>query len=124
VTGDLETAREAFARLSRGLATGEWEPFLETLSDDFVFWFPMGKFKGRNEGRERAREFFAFVSSVYDTGLFVTLDRSTHEGGTTVFEFHDEGLLRGAPYSNRVAIALETRDGKIVEYREYFGLVG
>jgi len=35
-------AEEAFADFRAGLATGEWEPFLARLSDDFTFHFPLG----------------------------------------------------------------------------------
>lgn len=115
-------AMRAFNYFCVGLASGEWAPFLEMLSDDFSFWFPRGKYKGLNVGKERAREFFSYVSSVFSEGLSVTLDRIVGSGSTYVFEFRDEGKLRGQPYANRVAIALDVRGDKICAYREYFGL--
>lgn len=117
-------AMRAFNHFCVGLASGEWTPFLEMLSDDFSFWFPRGKYKGLNVGKERAREFFSYVSSVFSEGLSVTLDRVVGSGSTYVFEFRDEGKLRGQPYANRVAIALDVRGDKICAYREYFGLDG
>jgi ketosteroid isomerase-like protein/uncharacterized protein (DUF1330 family) len=117
-------AMRAFERFCAGLASGEWEPFLDMLSDDFSFWFPRGMYKGLNVGKERAREFFSYVSSVFNEGLSVTLDRVVGSGSTYVFEFRDEGKLRGQPYANRVAIALDVRGDQICAYREYFGLDG
>ncbi|MFQ3680641.1 nuclear transport factor 2 family protein [Roseiflexus sp.] len=115
-------ALRAFHHFCAGLASGEWEPFLGMLSDDFHFWFPRGQYKGLNTGKDRAREFFTYVSSVFAEGLTVTLDRVIGSGSTYVFEFRDEGKLRGQPYANRVAIALDVRGHQICAYREYFGL--
>jgi len=118
-------AEEAFADLSHGLATGEWEPFLARLSDDFTFHFPMGRYQGLNEGKDTAAEFFAFVSQVYADGLFVDeVTGVTAEGTRVVFEFKDHGLMFGNPYTNVVAISLDVCGEQICGYREYFGLVG
>lgn len=115
-------AMRAFQHFCTGLASGQWEPFLAMLSDDFSFWFPRGKYKGLNVGKDRAREFFTYVSSVFSEGLSVTLDRVVGSGSTYIFEFRDEGKLRGQPYTNRVALALDVRGRQICAYREYFGL--
>lgn len=118
-------AEEAFDDLRTGLATGDWAPFLDRLSDDFTFHFPMGRYQGLNQGRERAAEFFAFVSQVYADGLFIDeVLGVTAEGNRVVFEFTDHGLLFGKPYNNVVAISLDVRGEEICGYREYFGLVG
>jgi len=118
-------AEEAFADLSAGLATGEWEPFLARLSDDFTFHFPLGQYQGLNEGKDTAAEFFAFVSEVYSDGLFVDeILGVTADGTRVVFEFSDHGLMFGKPYNNKVAISLDVCGEQICGYREYFGLVG
>ena len=118
-------AEEAFADFTSGLATGEWTPFLDRLSDDFTFHFPMGRYQGLNKGRDSAAEFFAFVSQVYSDGLFVDeVHGVTAEGTTVVFEFSDHGLMFGKPYANKVAISLDVCGERICGYREYFGLVG
>jgi hypothetical protein len=120
-----QVAEEAFEDLRTGLATGVWEPFLGRLSDDFTFHFPLGRFQGLNEGRERAAEFFAFVSEAYPGGLeIVEVKGVTAEGNRVVFEFEDQGLLFGKPYHNLVAISLDVCGEQICAYREYFGLVG
>ncbi|MBW4500382.1 MAG: nuclear transport factor 2 family protein [Scytonema hyalinum WJT4-NPBG1] len=117
-------AHQAFEHFQHGLATGEWNQFLDMLTEDFSFWFPMGKFHGLNQGKEKAKEFFQYVSQAYKSGLTVTLDRVTSNETTVVFEFRDEGLLFGELYKNRVAVSFDVRGDKICSYREYFGSDG
>lgn len=121
----LKVAKQGFAHFTHGLATGEWQEFLDMLTDDFTFWFPMGKFHGLNEGKERAKEFFEYVSEAFKPGLkLVSIDSITSNEKTVIFEFRDEGNLFGQPYKNRVAVAFDVRDNKICSYREYFGSDG
>ncbi|BAT55473.1 unknown protein [Nostoc sp. NIES-3756] len=121
----LKVAHQGFEYFTLGLATGEWQKFLDMLTEDFTFWFPMGKFHGLNLGKERAKEFFTYVSESFHPGIQITsLDRVTSNETTVVFEFRDEGLLLGQPYKNRVAVSFDVRDDKICSYREYFGSDG
>ncbi len=121
----LKVAQQAFDHFTHGLATGEWEVFLDMLTEDFTFWFPMGKFHGLNEGKDRAREFFQYVSQSFNSGIQITsLDRITSNDTTVVFEFRDEGLLSHQPYKNRVAVSFDVRGEQISGYREYFGSDG
>ena len=118
-------ASAAFAHFADALATGAWAPFLACLTDDFEFWFPTGRFKGRHAGKAAAVTFFDYVSTVYPGGLFVTLDRVMASETSVAFEFRDTGLLFGRePYANRVVIVLDVRDDRICGYREYFGSDG
>lgn len=120
-----QVAEEAFEDFRAGLASGDWEPFLARLSDDFTLHFPLGRFQGFNRGKERAAEFFHFVSQAYPEGLEIEeVIAVTSEGNRTVFEFADRGSLRGQPYHNVVAVAFEVCGDQICAYREYFGLVG
>jgi ketosteroid isomerase-like protein len=120
----IEVAQKAFECFRNGLATGQWQPFLEMLSDDFTFWFPIGKFHGLNVGKERAKEFFDYVNQAYPEGLSLTLDRITSNETTVVFEFRDEGIMWGELYKNRVAVSFDVRGDKISSYREYLGSDG
>ena len=121
----LKVAQKAFEHFIHGLASGEWNAFLDMLAEDFTFWFPMGKYYGLNVGKKRAQEFFQYVSEVFSPGLTLTsLDSVTSNETTVVFEFRDEGLLMGEPYKNRVAVAFDVRGDKICGYREYFGSDG
>ncbi|AFY30522.1 nuclear transport factor 2 family protein [Calothrix sp. PCC 7507] len=120
----LKIAHQAFEQFTHGLATGEWQGFLDMLTEDFTFWFPMGKFHGLNEGKDRANEFFQYVSASFKGGLSLTLDRFTSNETTVVFEFRDQGILLEQPYKNRVAVSFDVRGDKICSYREYFGSDG
>lgn len=120
----IAVAQKAFKYFTNGLETGEWEPFLEMLTDDFSFWFPVSKFHGLNQGKERAREFFKYVAEAYSEGLTVTLDRVMSNENTVVFEFRDQGIMWGNAYKNRVAVSFDVRGDKICFYREYFGSDG
>lgn len=117
-----QVARQAFEHFRHGLASGEWQAFLDSLTEDVVFRFPIGEWKGVHEGKERMAQFLAYVRSAYPDGLFITQVHSVAIGGKTVtFEFEDEGKLRGNPYHGRVLLAFDVRDDKICGYREYFG---
>lgn len=120
----LAVAQQAFTHFQHGLATGEWQAFFDMLTNDFSFWFPLGQFQGLNVGKDRAIEFFHYVSKVYSDGLTLILDRVTSNETTVVFEFRDEGLMWGNPYKNRVAVSFDIRGNKICGYREYLGSDG
>lgn len=120
----MEVAHQAFGHFTHGLATGEWNQFVEMLTEDFTLWFPVAKYHGLNTGKERALEFFEYVSKTFSPGLSVTLDRVTSNETTVVFEFRDEGLMWGEPYKNRIAVSFDVRGDKICAYREYFGSDG
>jgi ketosteroid isomerase-like protein len=117
----LQVAHQAFEHFKHGLATGEWQAFLDMLTEDFSFWFPVGKFHGLNVGKEAAQDFFQYVSESFEGGLTLNLDRVTSNETTVVFEFRDEGLLLGQTYKNRIAVSFDVRGDKIYAYREYFG---
>lgn len=120
----MEVANRAFGYFTHGLATGEWNQFVDMLTEDFTFWFPVGKYHGLNVGKERSLEFFNYVTETFSPGLSFTLDRVTSNETTVVFEFRDEGLMWGQPYKNRVAVSFDVRGDKISAYREYFGSDG
>lgn len=119
----LEDGKRAFERFSTGLRTGDWEPFLEILTDDFTFTFPAGAFQGVNVGKDRAREFFLYVSSLFEGGLETEVQRITYSGSTVVFELNSQGNLRGQPYTNQVAVSFDLQGDRVCAYREYFSLV-
>ncbi|WP_036483502.1 nuclear transport factor 2 family protein [Myxosarcina sp. GI1] len=120
----IATAQKAYNYFSHGLATGSWTDFLAMLSDDFTFSFPIEPFKGKNVGREKAAQFFYYVSEkVFSNGLFLTLERITSNETTVVFEVRSSGLMFGEPYQNQVAISFDVRGDRICGYREYLGVI-
>jgi ketosteroid isomerase-like protein len=119
----LQIAEIAFQAFARGLAGGDWSSFLEVLSDDFSFWFPAGTFKGWNYGREKAKEFFASVSSIFPEGLTLEVLQIVSNSTTVIFEVRSQGLMLGKSYQNQAAIVFEVRNDKICSYREYLGVI-
>ncbi|SFQ81197.1 nuclear transport factor 2 family protein [Hymenobacter arizonensis] len=117
-----DTARQALRLLAAIHTGGPIEPYLAMLTDDFVFYMPVGPFKGRNEGRERAAECYRQIAASGPHILYEEPFRITANGDTVVLEFEDGGtLFGGTPYHNRIAASFDVRDGKIAAYREYFG---
>jgi len=119
-----DTGKQAFESFSQGLATQQWDAFLDMLTDDFSFWFPAGPFQGLNIGKAKAREFCQYVAACFPDGLSITLDGVTSNETTVVFELRSEGKFRGEIYKNRVAVFFDVRGDKICSYREYFGSDG
>lgn len=119
----LTVAYRGFEQFKNGLATGQWEPFLEMLTDDFTFWFPVGQFQGVNAGKDKAKAFFQYVSEAFSEGLTLELERVTSNETTVVFEVLSQGKLRGNFYKNHVAVSLDVRGEKICGYREYLAVV-
>jgi ketosteroid isomerase-like protein len=121
----LKVAHQGFANLQHGLATGEWEALLDMFTEDFWFWFPTGPYQGLNQGKERAQAFFTYVSEVFDNSIRLTsIERITSNETTVVFEFRDQGILKGELYKNRIAVSFDIRGDKICGYREYMGSDG
>lgn len=120
----IATAQKAFDYFNHGLATGAWADFLAMLSDDFTFSFPIEPFKGENVGREKAAQFFHYVSDkVFTEGLYLTVERITSSETTVVFEVRSSGLMFGEPYQNQVAISFDVRGDRVCGYREYLGVI-
>lgn len=126
VAHTLAVGTRGFAHFQAGLATGQWEPFLDLLTDDFTFYFPQGKYLGQHVGKDKAQAFFHYVAQAFGAGglqirevLHVTANETT-----IVFEFRDEGKIFGNDYKNRVAVSWDIRGEKIARYREYFGSDG
>ncbi len=119
----LSIAQTAFADFAAGLAGGDWQPFLDRLSDDVTFWFPAGPFKGHNQGKAKLATFLAAVPKVFPGGLAVEVVQITHNATTVVFEVRSTGMMGREPYENQAAISFDIRDNQICAYREYLGVV-
>ncbi|MGB5914099.1 MAG: nuclear transport factor 2 family protein [Phormidesmis sp.] len=119
----MKIAQAAFQDFSEGLASGNWTPFLNHLSEDFTFWFPAGPFKGQNTGKDRARDFFAMVSKIFPKGLSLTVERVMSQESTVLFEVRSQGLMLGHPYDNQAAISFDICGDKVCGYREYLGVI-
>jgi hypothetical protein len=118
----LAIANLAFEAWKMGLATGNWERFLNLLTEDFTFSFPVGKYQGIHQGKESAKEFFEYVSKIYSEGLKVDLKRTLQSDQTVIFEIESFGKMLGQAYHNQASVFFEVRDKKISHYREYLAV--
>lgn len=120
----LAVAQQGFERFQEGLATGQWEPFLEMVTEDCTFYFPAGSYKGLHQGKIQLAKFLNYATeSVFKKGLSLTLNRITSNETTVIFEVYSEGEMWGKPYQNQAAISFDIQGDRICSYREYLGVV-
>ena len=118
----LAIANLAFEAWKTGLATGGLEAFLNLLTEDFSFSFPVGKYQGIHQGKDSAKEFFEYVSKIYSEGLQIDLKRTLQTDQTVIFEIESSGQMLGQAYHNQASVFFEVRDEKICHYREYLAV--
>ncbi|GAB3391827.1 nuclear transport factor 2 family protein [Azotobacter armeniacus] len=117
----LDRAVESFFS---GWATGDWEPYLAMLADDFVFQFPIGPYRGRHTGPDAKQKLMAWAREHGTAGNRITqsdVDLQFYDGDWVVVCDRGIGNIGGLPYDGLHAIFMKARGGKIVEYREYMG---
>lgn len=120
----LTVAQQAFTHFARGLATGQWQEFLDMLTEDFTFSFPVPPYQGENVGKAKAAAFFEYVSQkVFPQGLSVRIERIASSETTVIFELQSWGEMFGHPYNNQAAIAFDVRGDRICAYREYLAVI-
>lgn len=120
----LAVAQEGFERFKQGIAMGQWEPFLEMLTEDCTFSVPASSYKGSNQGKTRLAQFLNYATeSVFKKGLTLTLQRITYNETTVVFEVISKGEMWGKPYQNQAAIVFDIQGDRICSYREYLAVI-
>jgi hypothetical protein len=118
----IDVALKAFQALAKGHKKGSFDDYLALITDDYVFYAPVGEFRGKNVGKERARQFYKLITDAKADFVFSEPLRITSSGNTVVIEFTDEGTLMGNHYFNRIAASFDINaEGEIYGYREYFG---
>jgi ketosteroid isomerase-like protein len=114
----MEVALVAFEAFSQGLASGQWQPFLDLLTEDVAFWFPQEPFQGLHQGKDQAIAFLHWVSQAIPWHSSLTLERLTGNPTTAIFEVQLAGPTI-QPGCDRAMIAFEIRDNKISAFRQY-----
>jgi ketosteroid isomerase-like protein len=107
-----------------GWATGDWEPYLEMLADDFVFQFPVGPYRGRHTGAKAKRAMMAWAREHAAANNRITqssIDLRLYDGDWVVVCDRGIGHIGGSPYDGLHAIFMKASGDRIVEYREYMG---
>ena len=118
----IETAKRAFGAFIQGWANGDFQTFLEMLTDEFTFSYPYGKYRGKFTGLEGKAQIVAKClehSASGDRLIFNPPYNITSNDRTVMFEC--EGTIAGEKYQGRIAIALDVCNDKICGFREYFG---
>lgn len=118
---NLDTALLAFSYLAEGHKDGNFNNYINLLTDDYTFYAPAGAFRGMNVGKAKAIEFYNAITAAKADFVFSEPIRITANADTVVIEFTDEGTIMGIPYFNRIAASFDIKDGKVYGYREYFG---
>jgi ketosteroid isomerase-like protein len=107
-----------------GWRTGDWRPFLATLTDDFSFWFPEDPARGRFEGAAGRRAVQEWTDFHSRNGNRVIGDRRrTDTAGDRVFyEYDSRGASPGTEaYQNWELIIVQVRGSQVCALHEYWG---
>lgn len=124
---NLEVATRAFQYFAHGWARGDFQSYIEMLTEEFEFSFPEGEQRGHYSGSEGRERMIAKCEGHVRAGERLTLHPPHHvtEGRTTVvFEFVAEGMLGGLYFRGEIAIAFEISGERISGFREYYGYSG
>lgn len=121
----METAQQAFQHFTHGAASGDWEPFIDSVTEDCTFeiTLPVEQWLGKQVGKNKVADFFHFERDELGLQLFITLDNVTSNENTVGFEFDVEGHVAGNYYKNRIALFFDVRGDKISGFREYAGAI-
>jgi ketosteroid isomerase-like protein len=117
-------AHQAFAAFSQGWLTGDFQPFLAMLTDEFNFSYPYGKYRGQFSGTDGKAQIMAQCRGHSEAGDYLKFQPPHHitsSETTVMFEFECEGVIEGEAYHGRIAIALDVSGDRISGFREYFG---
>ncbi|WP_017653305.1 nuclear transport factor 2 family protein [Fortiea contorta] len=118
------TAQQAFEYYAQGWATANFQLFMEMLTDDVVFWLPVGKQRNKTfeyEGKQQIMARLQARSSRGDRLVLSSPDQVTSNAVTVTFEFTSQGTVRNQPFQGRNLISFDIKDDKISGIREYFG---
>lgn len=117
----LATAKAAFKHFQQGAATGNWQPYLDMLIEDYRFQYPIpGAFYGENRGRDRVA---AYCQMLTETTK-LTLSEPHHitaDGDTVALEYTVVGQVAGHPFETKVTFFYIVQGNKIGQHREYSG---
>jgi ketosteroid isomerase-like protein len=116
-----EVALSAWQANATGHAGGGFDSWLAALAEDVSVWMPLGAFRGENRGKAKAAQICEAIASASPNLTYEKPLRVTSKSQTVVIEFEDHGTIAGFPYRNRIAASFDIKDGKVAQYREYFG---
>lgn len=117
----LATAIAAFKHFQQGSATGNWQPYLDMLIEDYRFWYPIpGAFHGENRGRDRVAAYCQMLTE--STKLTISDPHHiTADSDTVALEYTVTGQVAGHPFKTKVTFFYVVQGNKIAQHREYIG---
>ncbi|GLW09123.1 hypothetical protein Misp01_42520 [Microtetraspora sp. NBRC 13810] len=124
--GVRRVADRAMDRFDHGWLTGDWEPFLASLTPRFSFWFPEGPWRGRHEGEAGRRAVEEWARFHGEGGNRVTGERRAVNtlGHRVLYEYESRGASPStAGYLNWETIIVEVRGERLSALHEYWGNV-
>jgi ketosteroid isomerase-like protein len=117
-------ADAAMDGFDHGWRTGDWQPFLATLTNDVSFWFPEDPARGRFEGaagRRAVREWTDFHSR-NGNRVIGERRRTTTAGDRVFYEYDSRGASPNtAAYRNWELIVVQVRGSRVCALHEYWG---
>lgn len=118
-----ETLENAYQKFLNGWATDNWQPFLDLLSDDLIFQYPAGVYRGRHLPPEGKPKMVAWANSHRDAGDRIQIIPSlkVFQDDWGIFTANSVGTYNGEAYDGNEAYFLRVQENRIVEYREYIG---
>jgi len=122
-TQSQQALEYAYQKFLDGWKTRNWQPFFDLLSDDLIFQYPAGPFKGRHltpEGKHKLMDWARYHSESGDC-IQAEPTQKIFSNDWGIFCENSTGLYNGKRYDGNEVIFLRIFEGKIVEYREYIG---
>ncbi|HEY9643584.1 MAG TPA: nuclear transport factor 2 family protein [Coleofasciculaceae cyanobacterium] len=80
------TALRAWQYLAEGHRNGNFQSYLDMLTEDYVFYMPLGEFRGRNVGRDRAAQCYEAIAKVKPRLVFLEPSLILVHSSTVVIE--------------------------------------
>ncbi len=118
-----EVLNHAYQQFLNGWTTGNWQAFLDLLSDDLIFQYPAGAYKGRHLAPEGKLKMSAWANSHTEAGdrIQITPTLKLFQDDWGIFCANSIGTYNGEPYDGNEAYFIRVRGNQIIEYREYIG---
>jgi len=117
----METARKALKHWIHAIKTGDWEGYMELLTEDYTFWLPKGGFTYKTSDLVSSKE------QLVDSDLNVNRlraysnepSRVSRGENTVVFEFIYDADDSNSYFQNCMALSFDVEGEMIKACREY-----
>ena len=119
----LEIGLHALEAWTHAIKTGDWEPYIALLTDDYSFWLPEGgsTLNGMGIGLEQSKE--QLVKSAFNQKRLQAYKNQPSRISTgnshIVFEFLFDSEHLGRYVQNCLALSFDLRQGQVAACREY-----